>query len=449
MNDGRLRRQWPKFVPYLLVFLVALTCSGLHMARYRQFSPIDELRHLDYAIKVSHGELTYFGDKIGEVAMREEMCRKVDLAGWADPPCGKKKIDPVQFRDDGWQTASPHPPLYYLGAGVTARIVHGLGITDSYVEGARFFSALVTALGIVMIFHVVRRLGGSGPVAGASSLSILVFPAVLHSSGIVTPDAASLLVGASVAAAIVHFRARQFSVWWLGLIGVVAGATKLTNLFAAAAGALFLFLMSGVIGSKSYRRLAPEDRRLIIGGLLLFAGAAITTVCWLMLDSIRATIDPSIIPQNIINYFSGWPSVDFLLSRDTTLRWLPPSDGYIQAKFSPEPVLLVRWILEIMLGGAAIAAILRVRSKEAVSIYVSCTALTAVLGAPLFSLASTKFSETLVQVQGRYGLSLLPILVVGLVSLVQSTVGRRTLTIFGFVAVGSMIICLINAPTLR
>lgn len=449
MSDHRLRLPWTKIVPYLLVFLVALTCSSLHMARYRQFSPIDELRHLDYAIKISHGELTFFGDKIGEVAMREEMCRKVDLAGWADPPCGKKKIDPVQFRDDGWQTASPHPPLYYIGAGVTARVIHGLGITNSYVEGARFFSALVTALGIMMIFHVARKLGGSSPVAAASALSVLVFPAVLHSSGIVTPDSASLLVGAAIAATVVHFRERQFSVWWLGLLGMIAGATKLTNLFAASAGALFLVLISGVIGARSYRTLDPRDRRSIIGGILLFGGAAVTTVGWLAVDSVRATIDPSIIPQNVINYFSGWPSLDYLLLRDTALRWLPPSDSYIQAKFSPEPVLLLRWLLELALGGAAVAAVLRVRSKDTVSVYVGCTAVTAVVGAPLFSLASTKFSETLVQVQGRYGLSLLPLLVVGLVSLAQSTIGRRTLSTFGFVAVGSMIVCLINAPTLR
>lgn len=436
-------------MPYLMVFGVALTCSLFHIARYQQFSPIDELRHLDYAIKISHGELTHFGDKIGEIAMREEMCRKVDLAGWADPPCGAKKIDPVEFRDDGWQTASPHPPVYYIGAGLTARFLGGLGITDSYVAGARFFSALVTALGIAMTFFVVRKLIGKSLVAAATSLSVLVLPAVLHSSGIVTPDAASILVGASIAAVVLHFCERKLSVWWLGLTGVVAGATKLTNLFAASAGALFLIVMSGVIAKRSYKTLDENQRRLVMGGLMLFLSATFMTVAWLLIDSARATIDPAIIPQSIINRFEGWPSIDFLLLRDTALRWLPPSDSYLQAKFSPEPLLLFRWILELALGGAAIAALLRVRANEAISVFVATTTLTAILGAPLFSLASTRFSETLVQVQGRYGLSLLPLLVVGLASLAQSTIGRRTLTTFGFLATLAMIITLANAPTLK
>lgn len=449
MIGSHLRSHWRKLLPAALVFFVALICCCLHIARYQQFSPIDELRHLDYAIKISNGNLTHFGDKIGEIAMREEMCRKIDLAGWVDPPCRKKKIDPVEFRDDGWQTASPHPPLYYLGAGLTARFLGGLGITTTYVAGARLFSAFLTALGIAMAFHVMQMLKVSKSVSAATALSVLVFPAVLHSSGIVTPDSASLLVGATIAVTILRFRESHISVWWLAALGVVAGATKLTNLFAASAGSLFLVIMSGMIGTRSLRLLSPASRRQLRGGIILFLSAAATTLGWLIIDSTRATIDPAIIPQNVINHFSGWPPLDFLLLRDTALRWLPPSDGYIQAKFAPEPVLLLRWLLELMCGGTAIAAIFRVKSDDEVNIFVSCTALTALLGAPLFSMASTKFSETLVQVQGRYGLSLLPLFLVGLASSANSKIGRCTLSTFGYVAVCGMIVCLINAPTLR
>jgi hypothetical protein len=81
------------------------------MLRYRPMSPIDELRHLDYAVKISNGNLTYTGDKLGEIAMREESCRGLDLIGWIDPPCDTPVLDPLAYRDDGWQTASPHPPL--------------------------------------------------------------------------------------------------------------------------------------------------------------------------------------------------------------------------------------------------------------------------------------------------------------------------------------------------
>lgn len=440
--------RWNEIWPYLFVFLIAITCSSLHIARYREFSPIDELRHLDYAVKISHGQLTHFGDKIGEIAMREEMCRGLDLAGWTDPPCRKKRIDPVEFRDDGWQTASPHPPLYYLGAGLTARLLGGVGITDTYVAGARLFSAVTTALGIVVMFYLACLVGVRKPAAAASSLSILVFPSILHSSGIVTPDSASLLMGAMIAVAVVRFQRKPFSLWWLALLGVAAGATKLTNLFAASAGALYLLGSSRVLSRKTSGWRDASGRRMFFGAVVLFAAAAATTICWLIVDSARATIDPAIIPQNVINHFKGWPSLDFLLRRETALRWFPPSDGYIQANFSPESLMLARWLLELMIAGGAFACLLRVRSDDSVSLYVSTTALTAVVGAPLFSLATTKFSETLVQVQGRYGLSLLPVMVVGLASVAQSVFGRRILVSFGAACLTMLIICLVNAPTL-
>ena len=102
-----------------------------------------------------------------------------------------------------------------------------------------------------------------------------------------------------------------------------------------------------------------------------------------------------------------------------------------------------------MLAGGAFAALMRARTNDDAGNYVAITGITAVLGAPLFTLASTRFSETLVQAQGRYGLSLLPVLVVGMSSLATSAIGRRFLASFGFIAAGMMIICLINAPTLR
>lgn len=69
-------------LPYIAVFLLAMSVGCLHMLRYRTVSPIDELRHLDYAVKISNGQLTHIGDKIGEIAMREESCRGIDLVGW-------------------------------------------------------------------------------------------------------------------------------------------------------------------------------------------------------------------------------------------------------------------------------------------------------------------------------------------------------------------------------
>ncbi len=90
-----------RLAPYLVAFLIAFLPAFIHIVEYSQFSPIDELRHLDYALQITKGHVPKLGDKLGQDAMREEACRGIDYA-WLDPACNSATFDPVAFRDDGW-----------------------------------------------------------------------------------------------------------------------------------------------------------------------------------------------------------------------------------------------------------------------------------------------------------------------------------------------------------
>jgi hypothetical protein len=410
-------------------------------------SPIDELRHLDYAVKISNGNLTYTGDKLGEIAMREESCRGLDLGGWVDPPCDTPVLDPLAYRDDGWQTASAHPPLYYLGAGILGRVLSTIGITSSYLEGARFFSGLITALGVTLIFHVLRKLKVSAFPAAGCSVALMVFPSVLHSSGIVTPDAASLLVGATVLWATLKFLDRSVSYRALALAGLFAGAVKLTNLLAAAAAALLLVVSSEIVNDLRQRRLLAETKRRLVGAAIMFGCALATTLLWLAIDSARATIDPAIIPQNVINKYNGLPPLDFLIFPDVSLRWLPPVDNYLHINFLPEPILFLRMMSTGVFIGTAFACLLRARRGADALQIGAVGGVIALIGAPLFSLATTAYTSTLVRPEGRYGLSLAPLLVVALVANAETRIGRRVLGTYGLVVVAAVIIMLILATS--
>lgn len=439
----RVRAAWP----YFAVFLIALSCSCLHMLRYRPMSPIDELRHLDYAVKISNGNLTYMGDKLGEIAMREESCRGLDLSGWQDPPCDEPVLDPVRYRDDGWQTASPHPPAYYLGAGIFGRVLSTVGVTSSYLEGARFFSALITALGITLLFHLLRRLKIEPLPAAGCSLALLVFPSVLHSSAIVTPDAAALLVGATVALATVRFVEGNLSFRLLALAGVLAGAVKLTNLLAAAAAALFLILSSDAWHDLRRRSISAETRRRVLGAGVVLGAAFATTVLWIVVDSARATIDPAIVPQNIANRFEGLPPLDFLIYPDVAMRWFPPSDNYLHVNFLPEPILLLRSLTTLVLAGAGVMCVLRARRAAHALQYAAAGTIVALFGSPLFSLVTTAYTSTLVRPEGRYGLALAPLFVVALASQAETRTGRRVIGTYGLIVAFSVIVMLMIATS--
>lgn len=434
-------------LPYVAVFLLALSVGFLHMLRYRPMSPIDELRHLDYAVKISNGHLTYMGDKLGAIAMREESCRGLDLPDWVDPPCDTPALDPIGYRDDGWQTASPHPPLYYLGAGILGRTLNTLGITSSYLEGARFFSALITALGVTLIFHLLRRLKIGTYAAMGASLMVMVFPSVIHSSGIATPDSASILVGAVVAIAAVKYLEASLGLRGLVLAGLFAGAVKLTNLLAAAAVALFLIVTSDAWDDLRRRALSAETKRRLVGAGTMFGCALATTLVWLVIDSVRATIDPAIVPQNMLNKFEGLPPLDFLIFPDVSMRWFPPSDNYLHVNFLPEPILLFRSLTTAIFAGAVVVCLLRAKRTAPALQFGAVGGVVALFGSPLFSLVTTAYTSTLVRPEGRYGLSLAPLFVVALASQAETRTGRRILGTFGLVVVVSVIVMLIIATS--
>jgi hypothetical protein len=417
------------------------------MLRYRPMSPIDELRHLDYAVKISNGNLTYMGDKIGEIAMREESCRGLDLPDWVDPPCDTPVLDPIAYRDDGWQTASTHPPLYYLGAGILGRTLNTFGITSSYLEGARFFSALITALGIALIFHLLRRLKIGTYAAMGGSLMLLVFPSVLHSSGIVTPDSASIVVGAVVAIAAVKYLEASLGFLGLALAGLLAGAVKPTNVLAAAAAALFLIVASNARDDLRRRTLSAENRRRLVGAATVLGCALATTLLWLVIDSVRATIDPTIIPQNTLNKHEGLPSLDFLIFPDVSIRWFPPSDNYLHVNFLTEPILFLGSLTTMIFAGAVVACLLRAKRTLPALQLGAVGGVVALLGSPLFSLVTTASTSTLVRPEGRYGLSLAPLFVVAIASQAETRAGRRIVGTYGTLVVAAVIIMLMIAPS--
>ena len=163
-----------RLAPYAYLFVIAMLAAGVHIARYTEFSPIDELRHVDYAMRASSFHAPRLGDVLSQDAMREEACRGLDLP-WEDQPCNTKKFAPLHFRDLGYQTATAHPPTYYLGAGFFARAAEGLGLSSSFLDPARVFSALLFAAGLMVAFAAGRLAG----IRSAPLLAALTFVPVV------------------------------------------------------------------------------------------------------------------------------------------------------------------------------------------------------------------------------------------------------------------------------
>ena len=430
-----LRRYFvPKtLAPYLIAFLLAFIPAFIHIVQYSQFSPIDELRHLDYALQITRGQVPKLGDLLGQDALREESCRGIDFQ-WLDPPCDSGKFKPEVFRDDGWQTASPHPPTYYILAGISGRALRGPGILDERViDGARLMSALLFGFGFVATFAAGRQLGvRSFPLLAGLSL-LITLPGALHSASIVTPDSFAMLAGGGALLAAILWKKNLLSGRWLIIIGGLVGFTKLTNLVMLLAVVAWL-VMEALIQKRDGQR----ELSLVKAPLLMFATGALTSGAWIFLQSLRATISADIVPQTIAMKFNGIPPLKHLLNPETLLTWFPPGNGFDNARFFNQYVSLMRSLVFPLLIGALIVSALRTRKGNDIASLSLFAGLAGLLGAPAFIIGTALTSGVLIRAEGRYAVCLLPVYVIAIASQSKGRVGD---VLLGLIGSSAWIIC--------
>jgi hypothetical protein len=429
-----LRRYFaPKtLAPYVIAFLLAFIPAFMHIVQYPKFSPIDELRHLDYALQITRGHVPKLGDKLGQDAMHEESCRGIDFQ-WLDPPCDSVKFPPAAFRDDGWQTASPHPPLYYILSGISGRTLRGLGILDGAIDGARLMSALLFGFGFAATFAAGRQLGvRSFPLLAGLGL-LITLPGALHSASIVTPDSFAMLAGGGALLAAILWKKNLLSTRWLIVVGALVGFTKLTNLVMLLAVAAWL-----VTDALMRKRDEQRGLSLVKTPLLMFAAGALTSGAWLVLDSLRATISADIVPQTIAMKFDGLPPLKHLLNPEILLTWFPPGIGFDSARFFNQYVSLMRSLVFPLLIGALIVSALRTQKGNDIASLSLFTGLAGLIGAPAFIIGIVLTSGVLIRAEGRYAVCLLPVYVIAIASQSKGRIGD---VIFGLIGSSAWIIC--------
>ena len=411
--------------PYLIAFLLAFIPAFIHIVQYTKFSPIDELRHLDYALQITSGHVPKLGDKLSQDAMREEACRGIDYQ-WLDPPCDSVRFKPAKFRDGGWQTASPHPPTYYILSGISGRILRGLGILDDAIDGVRLMSALLFGFGFVATFAAGRQLGvRSFPMLAGLSL-LITLPGALHSASIVTPDSFAMLAGGGTLLAALRWKQGLLSTRWLIIVGGLVGFTKLTNLVMLLAVVAWL-----VVDALLQKRSDQKFVSLIKAPVLMFSAGALTSGAWLFINGLRATISPDIIPQNKKFKFNGLPPLKHLLNPEVLLTWFPPGRSFDSARFFNQYVSLMRYLVFPLLIGALIVSALRTQKGNDIASLSLFAGLAGLVGAPAFIVGTAITSGVLIGAEGRYAVCLLPAYVIAVASQSKGRVGDALLGLIG------------------
>jgi hypothetical protein len=433
---------WVRWWPYLVVIAVAVLASSLHVAQYKELSPIDETRHVDYLAQlVDDGYIVKQGDKIGDVAMRLEACRGIDLPGWAPPPCNTKRFDPAAFRDDGFNNAINNPPAYYLVTGAVAKVATTLGISNNLLDPARVFGGFWLAAGLALALYAGELLGlRRVPLVSAAVLFALA-PDPLFMASIVNPDAASVFAGAVVFVAALLWERGRLRVGWLAGAAAIAASFKMTNLIGVGIVVAWLLIQAYAVWRREATETGRSARSYVIACAVLVGAAVAVTLLWMAIASSRATVDALRLQSNLQFYHPAFPA-DSLLIRRNLFSLFPPL-GTLRAPELQRRVIHDATVVTAWLAIAAIlAAALRFSIRDRISTLGFSTAAVLVAAGPGFIVSTWLVNRVIFQPSPRYAMSAIPILIVLTAAMVRGRVATICIGVFAALVALTMLIVL-------
>jgi hypothetical protein len=419
--DHRSRPRGAGLLVPLALMIVAILLVGLHVRAYRPLSPIDELQHIDYALKVSHGELVRYGDKFGEQAMREEACRRVDSA-FSPPSCTAPVLHPEDFQEAGYNTAYAHPPGFYAVDGLGGRLLDLMPGVNSAVTGIRLMGALWLGGGLVLLWFALAELGAR-PLARVPILALVACaPAVLHATATINPDGTGLAIGAAALLVVLRWDAGRASPWWLVAVGTAAMLTKFTNLMGVGAAAIFILVRwfqarrrdSAVAagdgndpGSDSGP--APNStRRTIVALGALIAAVGVAGIGWTGVSAAAAAPNTDEIEIPMAQAFKADAiSVDQVVG-NVPAALSPLHNPYVPAVLSTTEVGLAAILTDRLLLAGGFAALLMSAAASRQRALAGAGLAAMVIVGPFFVVADFAFAESYFAIPARYGLSVVP-----------------------------------------
>jgi hypothetical protein len=430
---GRLfsRSSWPGWAAFILT--AAVFC--LHIAVYSPLSPIDEIQHVDYAFHLMHGDTVVAGTHFSPEGEAVLTCRQIDTAPPIGMPCkGPYNVDAMP--NNGYNTAYLHMPFYYAVPAVFGLVGKALGVPGDLVNVLRLSSVLWWALFVAVAWRLFRELDVNRWAGAAGIVLTGATPVLLHAYSIVNNDVTALPAGAAMTLGALLWDRGALRLRWLLVLAAAAVVLKATNIVVVVAVALFFLIRFWQRNGAPRQLTGPAARRTA----LAVAGLAITTVAigagWAAIASHRAMIDVQKIPMNQQFYASEFRPITLISSLDAFLSPIAPE--FIDSVMASQTAQFVAALTNYGLMGLAIlGAVLAAPGSRTRALAGAC-AVTAMFGSMIFIVTTYAGTHGFTLVTSRYGLSLVPMmLVVGLTS-IRGKAGRVGIVVVGIGALLAM-----------
>lgn len=385
--------------------LVAATLGGLALARGWEYSPYDEAAHVDYAWKVSHGEIPYPGSVIEPEILAEWSCH--GQSNVILPPCGSGA--PAAAYPARGENYLQHPPTYYAITGAIARVLPLELIGADFTTSARLISIAWLALGMVLLYCALRIWGVPWHLACLAAALPPTLHLVLLSSVTVTNDVTALPAGA-------------VAVWLLGRMTVEKKPSTVILVIATAAftsmkvlnalpflGIAAVLLFAAMSNRWAHRLPVARRRAVATSAGILGVVAAIDVAAMIARRAMRVPGWESPVAGINSDEITGLPLSEW--SR-TLFVGLAPGGGTRLTDGSPDAAAAWGLLLPVLLAAAPLA-LLALHRFPAPGWTLAATVGIAMLAMPtviqLQTFISSGGDQYFPVISPRYSLSLIPL----------------------------------------
>jgi 4-amino-4-deoxy-L-arabinose transferase-like glycosyltransferase len=391
------------------LLLIAVGLVGLVIHRAPRLSVFDEATHADYAYQISIGHVPAKGSTIAPEILKEWSCHGF-YDGTRLPPCAGPAANPGSYPGLGQDYNFAHPPLYYTITGVIARVGDAALPGDShFITLARLVGSLWLFAAMFVLYLAVRRFGAQWQLAFASAILLALCPPVLIASTTVTNDAPAALSGSLAVLMLARVLVQRKLGWIMPtLVTALSAATKVLNSLPMLSVAGVLLIASLVAWREEDRR---EARKLALIVLGVLAATAMVYVGWTAVQSGRGLagwkspiagftdrpVTGNPVGAILSTSFTGFQMIsDLLFPSQLTSTWFTLWVRLLAVLAAAAPVLLL--------------AVTRRRQPES---RLASAALLGMISYPIivelqvYTTDGTYFP----QVNGRYGMSIIPLLI--------------------------------------
>lgn len=403
---GRARRD---VLAVLVLVIASMTLTTIHVHEHQQISPIDEYVYIDYYAEVLHVGVVREGSEVGTFARGELGCRGtrlIDLGHTKRLCLHPASVPDTKLPLGGLSSADIYTPLYFLSARLIAQPFVWMGM--DLVEAGRLAGGVWLSLAAVLLYAAMRRMRVHRvPAIGVGLVLLSSLPAYWGNSYIST-DATAFAAGALMVLLTTYLAGgvRRWPALVFLVMSPIVTWFKFQNAIAVGLAGLTLILMAlrdarlhESRWGQALRR-ALRDRRtwVALGG----AGAAVAAqVVWLV---VRA--DLAVGPAS--SFGIGAPLHASDLAHDM-FAFLPVSLSAVDIGWPGNPIFSIGALLVLggLFSGLMGAQVSALHRRLAVSGLV-----VGLLAGPALSLAVWRDVGGYVTLSQRYGISILPALLV-------------------------------------